>query len=232
MLIDVPVLKVTGTVAMTVAMKNLVGIAPGMIYGWAKTQGYPPESGNPGLPHTVPVIDEMIVDLTALADVDFTVVDALTGMEKYRDLGTPVRMNAVLAGADIVAVDAVCAQIMGMNPDDIEYLTLGAFKGLGQSDLSAVKVNGSTVKSVARKFEKFPGFYGQGSRLWALKAGMNRLLARVEQTWGAFDFSLNICEDEEDDRYDGNRVAGLKFLIPERSEALMLEADERYRGIK
>ena len=328
-LVDVPVLKVTAGVAMTVAMKNLVGIGPGMIYGWAKMQGYPPGSGNPGLPHAAPVIDEMIVDLTALADVDFTVVDALTGMEWYKDFGTPVRMNTVLAGPDIVAVDAVCAQVMGMNPDDIEYLTLGAFKGLGQCDLSAIKVNGDKVEEVARKFEKIPGFYGQGNRLWALKGpvdlekglpdiwdlkvipgengwsrpayfshdmidldryyegpercavyayceftvpesgaaqlwagsdegmtvwidgeevysytgsrkhrlpndvvkvalkeGMSRLLVRVEQTWGKFDFSLNICEDEEDHRYDGNRVAGLKFLISEDAGAEMLKADE------
>ena len=334
-LIDVPVLKVTAGIAMTVAMKNIVGIGPGLIYGWAKMSGYPPGSGNPGLPHGEAVIDEMIVDLCVLADVDFTVVDAIirmvstSGMEWYKDFGTPVRMNAVLAGSDIVAVDAACAQLMGMNPDDIEYLTLGAFKGLGQCDLSAIKVNGSTVEEVARKFVKIPGFYGQGNRLWALKGpvelekelsdvqnqkvipgedgwsrpiyfshdmidldryyegpercavyayceftapesgtaqlwvgsdegmtvwidgekvysytgsrkhrlpndvvkaaleeGMSRLLVRVEQTWGKFDFSLNICEDEEDHRYDGNRVTGLKFSISEDAEAEMLQADE------
>ena len=84
-LINVPVMKVTMLVGMTVAMKNFVGIGPGLIYGWAKTSGYPPGSGNPGLPHAAPVIDEMIVDLTALSGVDFTVVDAIIAMERdYR----------------------------------------------------------------------------------------------------------------------------------------------------
>ena len=34
------------------------------------------------------------------------------------------------------------------------------------------------------------------------------------KTYGAFDFSLNICEVEADPRYDGNRVWGLKFSVP------------------
>ena len=51
-LIDAPVLKVIMAVGMTSAMKNFVGIAPGMIYGWAKNRGYPPGSGNPGIPHS------------------------------------------------------------------------------------------------------------------------------------------------------------------------------------
>lgn len=40
-LITVPVLKIIGGVGMTNAMKNFVGIAPGLIYGWPKMRGYP-----------------------------------------------------------------------------------------------------------------------------------------------------------------------------------------------
>ena len=49
-LIDVPVLKVITSVGLTNAMKNFVGIAPGLVYGWSKSEGYPPGSGNPGTP--------------------------------------------------------------------------------------------------------------------------------------------------------------------------------------
>ena len=104
-LIDVPVLKVILAVGMTNAMKNFVGIAPGMIYGWPKHQGYPPGGGNPGIPHSAPVLDETIVELTALSGVDFTVVDAIVAMERDktdRRGGLPVRMNTVLAGSTAV----------------------------------------------------------------------------------------------------------------------------------
>lgn len=334
-LISVPVLKVHDGVGMTNAMKNFVGIAPGLIYGWAKMMGYPPGSGNPGIPHTPAILDETIVDLTSLSDVDFTVVDAIVGMERYKtdkwEDGKPVRMNTIIASSDVVAADAVSARLIGFNPDDIEYLTLAAYKGLGQCDLESIKVNGNPVEQVIRRFEKCPtdwgkwgeqGHYGQGCRTWILKGpfqigemeavslvdpktvqpvpdqdgwskpvyfhddridldiyygdpvhcivyayteftgptsqaaelwvgsgedmkvwingaevyaykgvrrhrlpndreevrvveGTNTLLVQVKQTRGGFDFSVNLCEPESDQRYDGNRVFGLKFLVPE-----------------
>lgn len=48
-----------------------------------------------------------------------------------------------------------------------------------------------------------------------LGKGRHGLLVKVYQTFRAFDFSLNICEVEEDPRYAGNRVRGLKFVMPE-----------------
>ncbi|MFH1007802.1 MAG: DUF362 domain-containing protein [Candidatus Latescibacterota bacterium] len=333
-LISVPVLKIHDGVGMTNAMKNFVGIAPGMIYGWSKNMGFPPGSGNPGLAHTPAILDETIVDLTSLSGVDFVVVDALMCMERRKTDeyggGRPVRMNMIVASADIVAADAVSARLIGFNPDDIEYLTLAATKGLGKSDMAYIKVNGNTIDQVARRFEKCPvgtgkwgeqGHYGQGARTWVLSGpfgisekesmlpdpqalqvvpdqdgwskpvyfhddridldtyykdpvnclvyaytefvaprsqtaelwigsgedlkvwingsevydyqgvrrhklpndrkelpvteGRNTLLVQAKQSRGGFDFSVNICEPETDPRYDGNRVMGLKFDIPE-----------------
>ena len=176
--IDVPVMKITGTVGMTVAMKNLIGIAPGMKYGWSKSQGFPPDSGSPGLRHSNETLDETIVDLTSVAGVDFTVVDAIVAMEKARitaDGGVPVRMNTVVAGADIVSVDAVCARLMGMNPDDMEFITLADRIGLGNGRADRIRTVGQPLEQVARRFHKSPrdwgetGHYGQGNRLWILK---------------------------------------------------------------
>ncbi|MFA6111317.1 MAG: DUF362 domain-containing protein, partial [Candidatus Latescibacterota bacterium] len=179
-LISVPVLKVIGAVGMTNAMKNLVGVAPGMIYGWPKMSGYP-GSGVPGLPHEPGILDEVIVDLVSVAEPDFAVVDAIVGMERAKtddDDGVPVRLNTVLAGPDLVAVDAVSAQLIGLNPDDLEYLSLAAYRGLGQADLGNIKIKGSPIEKISRRFEKYPvrsglygehGHYGQGSRTWLLK---------------------------------------------------------------
>ena len=181
-LIDVPVLKIIGVVGMTVAMKNFVGIAPGMIYGWSKSMGYPPGSDNPGIPHSNPILDETIVDLTSPSGVDFVVVDVIVAMERAKtdeDGGRPVRMNTIIAGADIVAADAVCARLMGLNPDDIEYITLAHTKGLGIGRLSDIRIVGQRIEEVTRRFEKYPadwgstgeyGHYGQGNRIWAEEA--------------------------------------------------------------
>jgi hypothetical protein len=47
-----------------------------------------------------------------------------------------------------------------------------------------------------------------------LRRGSNALLVEVTQHYRDFDFSLNLCEPETDPRYDGTRVAGLKFTTP------------------
>ncbi|MDP6015320.1 MAG: DUF362 domain-containing protein [Candidatus Latescibacteria bacterium] len=178
-MIDVPVMKITGAVGMTVAVKNLIGIGPGLKYGWSKSTGWPPGSGNPGLWHTARTLDETITDLAGVASVDFAVVDAIVGMEMARivdDGGHPVRMNMVLAGDDLFAVDAVAARLMGMNPDDMEFLQLGRRQALGEGRLERIRILGDVV-GLARPFIKHPadwgangeyGHYGMSNHTWLL----------------------------------------------------------------
>ncbi|MFH1006276.1 MAG: DUF362 domain-containing protein [Candidatus Latescibacterota bacterium] len=324
-LINVPKMKVHNEPGITVSMKNMVGTAPGIKYGWSKSQG---RDGNPGIPHSSPVVDETIVDLNLLAGIDFSVVDAIVCMEKDKSFGNPVRMNLIVTGRDVVAVDAVCARLMNFNPDDIEYISLGAQAGLGTSDFSKIQVRGRSIEETYRRFEKaerWTGNYGQSNRIWTVKGpfqttdperefvdaahvrpipgedgwsapvyfhhdkidldayyhdpvdcavyayteftapktqeaelwigsdesikvwlngeavyafggarrhrlpndeapinirkGRNTLLVKENQQRGKFDFSLNICEPEPDDRYDGNRVFGLKFVLPGKTLA-------------
>lgn len=174
-LISVPVLKITGVVGMTVALKNLIGIAPGLKYGWPKLRGWPPESGSPGLWHTPQTLDETIVDLAGVAGVDFAVVDGIVGMERERirqEGGFQVRVNTVLAGPDLFAVDAVAARLMGLNPADMEFLQLGQRRGLGVADLDRIRVR-ADLEDQVRRFEKKPwdenSRYGMGNRTWLLK---------------------------------------------------------------
>ncbi len=192
-LITVPVLKVIGAVGMTNALKNFVGIAPGAIYGWPKMRGTP---GHPGLPHMPEILDEVIVDLTCLAEADYAVVDAIVGMERGKTdengEGIARRLNTVLASADIVAADAVSALLIGFNPADLEYLSLAAYRGLGQDDPAHIKIKGSPLEKVRTRFEKYParfawygehGHYGQGCRTWLLAGPFDR---RQEQPGAEF----------------------------------------------
>jgi len=182
-LITVPVLKIHDTISMTNAMKNFIGVAPGLVYGWPKMSGYPPRSGNPGIPHNSEILDETITDVVAASEPDFALVDAIMCMERAKTDafggGKQVRMNAILASADVVAADAVSARLIGLNPFDLEYLTLAAHKGLGQVDFEHIKVKGSSLDQVAVRFEKTPsgwgrGHYGQGCRIWVLKGPFER----------------------------------------------------------
>lgn len=176
--IDVPVLKVINLIGLTCAMKNMVGIAPGMKYGWAKDLGYP-RGSDIRLPHEPGLIEEMIVDIVSVSRINLVVVDAIVGLERNRTVGSgglPRRLNTIVAGADPVAVDAVCARLVGFNPDDFEFITLADRQGIGVGDLSKITLKGQPLEEVETRFEKKPAewgderaYYGQSNRVWILK---------------------------------------------------------------
>lgn len=72
------------------------------------------------------------------------------------DCTAPVHKNSgfVLAGTDIVAVDAVAASLMGLNPSSIDTIRLGHAAGLGEMDLSRITITGDDTKDLAMNFEQ------------------------------------------------------------------------------
>lgn len=170
--INAPVMKVH-TAGITGALKNNIGVLPGMVYGWWKAVGYPYPSES-GLKHTRDLWDEEIVDISSVmkSKIQLTVVDAVVCREKYKGTdGLPKRRNTVVAGEDMVAVDWVLAQLMGMNPDDVEHITLAGIKGLGVNNGNLIEVLGNSIAEARTEFIKDPrpdGTFGQSNRVWIL----------------------------------------------------------------
>ncbi len=179
--IDVPVMKVH-TTGVTVGLKNWVGILPGMVYGWSKDGGY---GGNGiGLNHAADHIQKNIVELHRALHADLTVVDAIMCKEKSKYFsGISKRRNLIIAGTDVVAVDAVCSHLMGVNPDDVEHVSLAALAGLGQNNLDKIEITGGDLEHCTARFIKsdksivssqknssYP-YYGQSNRVWLVRGG-------------------------------------------------------------
>ncbi len=61
-------------------------------------------------------------------------------------------MNLVLAGKDLVAVDAVCAQLIGYEPQEILLTINAAARGLGVWHPEQIEVKGETLDDVKRRF--------------------------------------------------------------------------------
>jgi hypothetical protein len=55
---------------------------------------------------------------------------------------TPVAKNVVLASDDCVAVDAVCAKLMGFEPMDHEFIRLAHERGLGTGRVEEIEILG------------------------------------------------------------------------------------------
>jgi len=120
--ITVPVMKIHSP-GITVALKNQIGIAPSTMYGFSKTAGVPQKDYKVKLVHKsqAPMYwtEKEIVDLCNLAQIKYTVVDAIACLEKKKaairsggKITNLVRMNMIVAGPDPVAVDHVCLVMM------------------------------------------------------------------------------------------------------------------------
>lgn len=62
----------------------------------------------------------------------------------------------------------------------------------------------------------------------AIRKGVNSILVKTINTYGEYSFALNICEQENDINYAGNRVEGLKFTTIDTTTGGM----EMVTGIK
>jgi uncharacterized protein (DUF362 family) len=139
-IIDLPVIKTHSRTGITCGLKNMKGVLPGEEKKRTHRLG----------------LDRGIVDLNRVMRPHLTVVDALVGRAgtHTRDEDR-VTLNCILAGTDVVAVDAVCATVMGFDIDEILHIRLADEAGLGEADLDCIDVYGERIASVARPFQPY-----------------------------------------------------------------------------
>ena len=99
-------------------------------------------------------VDKKIADLASVLTPKLAVVDGLGGCEGHETSGKSVEMNLIIAGKDPVAVDAVGAAVMGVDPTSIRHLRFAEENGLGTCDLTRIEVLGKSIELVRKKFKR------------------------------------------------------------------------------
>ncbi len=168
-LISVPVAKIHNDCGVTACFKNYVGTAPRQAY--APADGF--WNANLHKEHSVEGrIDPFIADLAAFHPPDFNVVDGLRGLQysehNNHRADQVSQNNFVMAGEDTVAMDSLVAHVMGFNPWDIDYIHMGAARGLGTMDLGAVDVAGDEPDNARQSWGKPQRWFGRCNREWRL----------------------------------------------------------------
>jgi uncharacterized protein (DUF362 family) len=100
-------------------------------------------------------IDEGIVDVYPVVKPHFNVVDAIVALEgdgPNLPPGRPNPLNLLIAGADGLAVDVICAKLIGVNPEQVRHLQLAEQQGLGTLDLQGIKICGEPLDNVIQPF--------------------------------------------------------------------------------
>jgi uncharacterized protein (DUF362 family) len=141
LVVSMPKLKTHHWAGMTASLKNLFGVVPGAVYGWPKN------------PLHILGIEPSIVDLAATLRPGLAIVDAVVGMEGDGPImGSPRRLGCVVMGTDLVAVDATCARLIGIEPARLGYLRVAA-RFLGHLDARRIAQRGEPVARLATTFD-------------------------------------------------------------------------------
>jgi uncharacterized protein (DUF362 family) len=135
-IISVPKLKPHREAMVTLSLKNMMGAL-----------------ATKGTMH-VGSLSKNIVDLAFILKPSVAVIDGIIASEGHETSGNPIEMNLVIVGTDPVAVDAVGAAVMGIEPTDVKHLLLAENKGLGTSKLEEITVLGEPIEKVKRKFNR------------------------------------------------------------------------------
>ena len=139
-IVSVAKMKTHHWAGVTLSMKNMFGVMPGIYYGWPKNV----------LHHAG--IENSIMDINATLKPNFAIVDGIVGMEGDGPiLGDPKKAGVLVMGRNFAAVDATCCRIMGIDPYKVSYLER-ADNWLGPIGEGAIEQCGETVSSVRTNF--------------------------------------------------------------------------------
>jgi uncharacterized protein (DUF362 family) len=139
-LVSLPKLKTHHWAGVTLAMKNLFGIMPGVYYGWPKNV----------LHHAG--INRSILDIHSAVRPHLAIVDGIIGMEGDGPImGTPKPAGVLVMGTNLPAVDATATRLMGLDPWRIDYLSAASGR-LGPIAARHIEQRGEPIAALAQAF--------------------------------------------------------------------------------
>lgn len=146
-IISVPKMKTHKLAGITLSLKNMFGVVPGMKYGWPKNTLH----WN-GIPMS-------ICEINGTLKTQYSIVDGVIGMEGHGPvMGTAKKAGVLVMGENATAVDATAARVMGVDPGRVEYLALAHKIKLGSLSPEDIAVSGEGIERVRQDFALDPEY--------------------------------------------------------------------------
>ena len=131
-IISVPKFKTHGLTVLSGAIKNNYGILPGALKGLLHQR-----AGNPQ------AFQRTMLDVFKLRVPDLFIMDAILGMQGNGPAGKDLRhIGLIMASDNAVAMDAVMARMVGLDPRSLLALVLAAEQGLGSFENDDIRIDG------------------------------------------------------------------------------------------
>jgi uncharacterized protein (DUF362 family) len=126
LVVSMPKMKTHHLQVVTLSMKNMFGVMPGICYGWPKN-----------VLHNVG-IEPSILDIVATVKPQLAIVDGIVGMEGDGPImGTAKTSGVLVMGRNLTAVDATAARLMSIGPLKVPHLARasGLLGPIGESHI-------------------------------------------------------------------------------------------------
>ena len=139
--IDMPITKDHAGNKFTGTMKNLMGLN-----GRKSNRTFHKEGWQTDI-NAIEHLEQCISDLNTVVTPDLCIVDATEFITTNGPFGPGeiVKPQKVIAGTDRVAIDAYCCTLWGLQPKDIVQINKAYAHGLGEIDLTKVKIKESEL---------------------------------------------------------------------------------------
>ncbi len=157
--IDLPLLKSHGNAAITGGVKNVgIGTAPPRVYGNPVMASTIMPLSRLGVDHSWEPLNKFIHDFYMVKPVDFVITDGLQGME-YGPIGQGAdtyegakkNMRVIMAAQNALAIDTIHSYIIGVDPEQVDYLKYLAEDHMGIMDPARINVLGNVRVSDIKK---------------------------------------------------------------------------------
>ncbi|MBS7620417.1 DUF362 domain-containing protein, partial [Candidatus Bathyarchaeota archaeon] len=136
--INLPKMKTEGHVLVTLSMKNLLGVL---------------QRKKKSVLHKH--LDGLLPFLAQKIRNDLIIVDGIVAMEGNGPLiGTPKKLDLIIAGTNPVSVDSVCCRLMGFEPKEVKHIINAEKMGIGESSLKNIELVGDIHEFRSYNFEK------------------------------------------------------------------------------
>jgi len=138
-IINAAKMKTHSVTGVSLGMKNMFGLLPDKMKFKYHFKG----------------INKVVVDINTVLKPKFTIIDGFYALEGPGPTsGTPVKMDLLIAGKDVVAVDTIACRVMGIDPTEIYHIKRAYEKKLGEMDEAKIRVVGSRIDEVRKHFRR------------------------------------------------------------------------------
>ena len=175
LIVNLPKFKTHGLTVLTAATKNLYGCVPGL----QKTRYHQENAMRMEFA-------KLVVRISQLVKPALNLVDAIIAMEGTGpSAGKLIKMNTIIAGTNHHAVDAVCADLIRLDPLNVDTLCAAESLGVWNS-FEKITILGEKIETCRPKSFELPATFTKGMRDWWIAKFV------IDRIWGSISIKPQI----------------------------------------